>query len=68
MIKPKPIPVTGRYFYTRCDRCGWHGSSEQCGEMRYCDDADVVCPACHEIMIADDWTPEAAKAAEPQHT
>lgn len=55
MIEPAPIPVTGRYFYTRCEHCGWHGSTEQCGVVNYGDDADVTCPACREIFLADEF-------------
>lgn len=57
MIGPAPIPVTDRYFYTRCEHCGWHGSSEQCGVVNYGDDADVTCPACQEIFLADEVDP-----------
>ncbi len=43
-----------KYFLTKCERCGWFGSSELCGEMSYGDDADVVCPSCNEIFNCDE--------------
>lgn len=61
IIQPAPIPVRGMYFYTRCEHCEWEGSSEQCGTINYGDDADVTCPACHEIFIADEFKPDAAR-------
>lgn len=42
------------YFYTRCEHCNWHGSTEVCGEINYGDDADVTCPSCHRIFVADE--------------
>jgi protein gp37 len=49
------------FFLTRCEHCGWTGSSELCDVDRFHDDADVVCPACHTVMLADEipgigWT------------
>ena len=43
------------YFMTKCDRCGWFGSSELAHVVSYGDDADVACPQCHEIFICDDY-------------
>lgn len=51
---PAPIPVRGRFFPTRCEHCGWHGSSEQVHLARYWDDADCVCPACDRIFLCDE--------------
>jgi hypothetical protein len=56
---PKPIPAVAPYFYTRCELCGWHGSSEQCEESRNWDDADVVCPACKRIFLSYEVEPPA---------
>lgn len=36
--------VSPRYYLASCDKCGWIGSSEDCGT----DEADdVFCPKCH---------------------
>lgn len=51
---PAAIPVRGRYFATRCEHCGWSGSSEQAGLIRYDDDADTTCPACERIFLCDE--------------
>lgn len=51
---PAPIPVRKPYFATRCEHCGWSGSSEQCGLIRYDDDADATCPACERIFLCDE--------------
>ena len=48
------MKVRHHYFLTRCDHCGWEGSSEECGEINYGDDADVTCPKCLRIFIADE--------------
>lgn len=40
------------YFMTKCEHCGWFGSSELCHECG--DDADVVCPSCNKIFICDE--------------
>jgi len=42
------------YFMTKCDHCGWLGSSELAHEISYGDDADVACPQCNRIFICDD--------------
>ncbi len=34
------------YYLASCDRCGWVGSTEQCGTDSYGDDSDVYCPRC----------------------
>ena len=44
-----------RYYMTRCEHCGWTGSSECCDLDRGWDDADVVCPACHRTIMADEY-------------
>ena len=35
------------WYLASCDKCGWVGSSEECG-TDYCggDDTDVHCPKC----------------------
>ena len=43
------------YFMTKCERCGWLGSSELVHEVRYGDDADCACPDCNEIFMCDDF-------------
>ncbi|MFC2248524.1 hypothetical protein ACETRX_02750 [Labrys portucalensis] len=52
--EPAPIPVRDRYYLTRCEHCGWRGSSEQCPVYRGWDDADVGCPACHQSFLCDE--------------
>jgi predicted RNA-binding Zn-ribbon protein involved in translation (DUF1610 family) len=54
---PQPIAVRKPYFYTRCEHCGWAGSSEQVGLCRYWDDADCVCPSCGEIFLCEEVKP-----------
>jgi protein gp37 len=44
-----------QFFMTRCENCGWVGSSEMCGTDSYGDDSDVYCPACRESIRADDF-------------
>jgi len=41
------IVVRQPYYKMQCEHCGWLGSSEDCHEIRYDDDADVICPACN---------------------
>ena len=43
------------YFMTKCEHCGWLGSSELVDLCSYGDDADCVCPACHKIFMCDDF-------------
>ncbi|MFM2422160.1 MAG: hypothetical protein RL291_690 [Pseudomonadota bacterium] len=75
-----PIDLTrwmprGRYYNAICERCGHAGSSEHFHEARGHDDADVVCPKCHEIILANeigrlDWVivgGESGKNARPMH-
>lgn len=64
------------YFMTRCELCGWFGSSELCDLSHNWDDADVVCPNCKEIFLCDevgrgvDWIVaggESGHQARPMH-
>lgn len=41
-IDGRHYPVRHPYYLGSCDRCGWIGSTEQCGG-----DEDVVCPHCY---------------------
>ena len=43
------------YFMTKCEHCGWLGSSELVHLNSYGDDADCVCPGCHKIFMCDDF-------------
>lgn len=43
-----------RYYNAVCEKCGHIGSTEFFKERRYHDDADVVCPKCHETIIANE--------------
>ncbi|HTV68072.1 MAG TPA: phage Gp37/Gp68 family protein [Rhizobiaceae bacterium] len=65
-----------QYFMTRCEHCGWFGSSELCQLAQYHDDADVLCPSCKEIFLCDevdtrlDWIiagGESGAGARPMH-
>lgn len=51
---PGKMVVRRPFFWTRCEHCGWQGSSEVCGEISNGDDADVTCPSCHKVFIADE--------------
>jgi hypothetical protein len=57
MSGPAPIPAVNPYFLTRCEHCGWEGSSGQCSLARNWDDADVVCPSCDRIFLCDEVLP-----------
>lgn len=47
---PKPP-----YFKTRCEHCGWEGSSEECKEHPTgMGDADVSCPNCDKVFLCDE--------------
>lgn len=39
--------VIDPYYPAGCDKCGWTGSSEDCGTDSGFDDSDVYCPKCH---------------------
>lgn len=60
---PLGPPATGtscwapKFFMTRCEHCGWLGSSQLCGTASNGDDADVVCPNCERIFLADEIEP-----------
>jgi len=64
------------YFMTKCEHCGWFGSSELCHEISYGDDADVSCPSCTRIFLCDEvdaklhWViagGESGPSARPMH-
>jgi hypothetical protein len=40
------VTVNEPYYLASCDKCGWIGSSEQCGSDYWGDDSDVYCPEC----------------------
>ena len=46
-IGGKHYRVNPKFYLASCDKCGWVGSSEECGEDDFGDDSDVYCPACH---------------------
>lgn len=53
--RPNGVPFLASYFFmTRCEHCGWVGSSELCGIDSFGDDSDVFCPACAKSICADD--------------
>jgi protein gp37 len=63
------------FYMTRCEHCGWTGSSELCGEDSFGDDSDVYCPSCHKSIRGDempglDWVicgGESGPGARPMH-
>jgi protein gp37 len=53
--RPNGEPFLASHFFkTRCEHCGWVGSSELCGIDSFGDDSDVFCPACAKSICADD--------------
>lgn len=46
--EPVFVPV---YYMTRCEHCGWVGSSELCGGT----DDEIFCPACLRSIRGDDY-------------
>jgi protein gp37 len=72
-------PFIAPHFYmTRCEHCGWVGSSELCGVDSFGDDSDVYCAACNRSICADDYpgldwvitggeTDQGAHKARPSH-
>jgi hypothetical protein len=36
------------YYLASCDKCGWVGSSQECGTDYWGDDSDVFCPVCYQ--------------------
>jgi len=63
------------YFMTKCEHCGWVGSSEFVNLARGWDDADCVCPSCERSFLCDeipqlDWVVaggESGPGARPMH-
>lgn len=45
--------VRDPYYPAGCDKCGWSGSSEDCGTDYWGDDSDVYCPQCHSGSADD---------------
>jgi len=75
-FRPGGEPFLAPHFYmTKCEHCHWTGSSELFDEISYGDDADVACPSCHRIILADelrtiDWVVaggESGPGARPMH-
>ena len=46
------------YFLTRCEHCGWTGSSEDATVQPIADtgDSDVLCPSCERRFECDEVT------------
>lgn len=74
-FKGEPV-YNSKYFLTKCEHCGWFGSSELCDEVSYGDDADAACPSCKEIFMCDEvqarihWTivgGESGRSARSMH-
>lgn len=51
-------PVRHPYYMAKCEHCGHVGSTEFWDEARNHDDADVVCPRCGLISLADETKAE----------
>jgi hypothetical protein len=43
-----------RWYVARCEHCGHVGSTEFWKEARGWDDADVICPKCNQISLAEE--------------
>ncbi|WP_395454655.1 hypothetical protein ACHMW5_13380 [Azospirillum melinis] len=42
------VEVAARYYLCKCQKCGWTGSSEECGSSVSLDgDGDISCPECY---------------------
>ncbi len=41
-------------FWTKCEHCGWVGSSKDVIVHRYHDDADTACPACRQFFMCEE--------------
>jgi protein gp37 len=53
--RPDGTPFLAPHFYmTRCEYCGWVGSSELCGADSFGDDSDVFCPSCRRSIVGED--------------
>ena len=75
--RPGGEPFLADHFYmTKCEHCGWTGSSELCGADTGGDDSDVYCPACHRSICGNDGGPsldwgvfggESGPNARPMH-
>lgn len=52
------IKVRKPFYATRCEHCGWYGSSEDLVEHRNHDDADMSCPKCEKYVAGEDPPPE----------
>lgn len=54
-VRPDGTPFLAPYFFmTRCEHCGWCGSTELVGLDRGWDDADCICPACRQSFLCDE--------------
>ncbi|SFV31233.1 protein gp37 [Devosia crocina] len=67
--------IASQFFMTRCEHCGWCGSSELVGTDSGFDDSDCYCPSCHRAFLCDeihelDWViagGESGAKARPAH-
>ncbi len=67
--------LTPDFFMTKCEHCGWSGSSELVHLARGWDDADCICPSCCRSFLCDetpkiDWVVaggESGPGARPMH-
>jgi len=39
---------------TRCEQCGWVGADSLLIEVRHYDDADIMCPACQQVIMGEE--------------
>ena len=46
--------IAPHFYMTKCEHCGWAGSSELCGVDSWGDDSDVYCPNCQRSILADE--------------
>lgn len=53
-VDARPWMPRDRFYNAICEKCGHVGSTEFFKECRYQDDADVVCPKCDKIILANE--------------
>lgn len=67
--------IAPEYFMTKCEHCGWIGSSELCGTDSWGDDSDVYCANCHQSFLCHEiqrigWVVaggESGRGCRPMH-
>ena len=53
-VAKAPRKVLDLYFRTRCEHCGWVGSSEFCAiDYNFAGDESPICPKCEKYFICE---------------